>query len=190
MNVENIQKLINVIKESEERFNMTQFFGKLDPIQIDSVNNGEIEIWEVITNPVQFSEVDRHFACNSTACIAGFANLLIDDGIMFDSIQKLAVSQRIALFEKRAADFMGLSVQQASRIFYNNANSIWGELHEDGHTDFNNLEAGDESDCIYCAVDKTDDHDCEWRDLISMQSITPENAIDVLTMLINGKITL
>ena len=109
---------------------------------------------------------------------------------MFESIQKLTVSQRIALFERRAADFMGLSVKQASRIFYNNANSIWGDLYEDGHPDFRNLETGGESDCTYCAVDTTDNHDCEWRDLISMQSITPENAIDVLTMLINGKITL
>jgi hypothetical protein len=190
MNVENIQKLIDAIKQSEKRFNMTQFFGKLDPRQIDSVNNGEMEIWEVITNPVQFSETDRYFACDSTACIAGFANFLIDDGIMFDSIRKLTVSQRIALFERRAADFMGLSVKQASRIFYNNANSIWGDLYEDNHPDFRNLETGGESDCIYCAVDTTDNHDCEWRDLISMQSITPENAIDVLTMLINGRITL
>jgi hypothetical protein len=190
MNVQNIQKLIDTIKQSEKRFNMTQFFGKLDPRQIDSVNNGEMEIWEAITNPVQFTDVDRHFACNSTACIAGFANFLIDDGIMFESIQKLTVSQRIALFERRAADFMGLSVRQASRIFYNNANSIWGDLYEDNHPDFRNLETGGESDCIYCAVDRTDEHDCEWRDLISMQSITPENAIDVLTMLINGKITL
>lgn len=59
MNVENIQKIINVLRQEENFFSMSQF-GRIDDNIKDEVRQGTI--------------------CDTASCICGWANHIINDG--------------------------------------------------------------------------------------------------------------
>lgn len=191
MNKENMQKLINAIKNNEKsHFNMSKFFGTTSNHNHDSVYSLDVQ-----NLPVFESDLGKDiFDCKTTCCIAGFATALANDwkvtktlvnlsGVK-DDTDTLAAIPNVTYIENVSNEYLGISYGEGRNLYYGEHNSIWKFLKYN-HDYFYRIKLSDwESD--------DEDEEYQWDSdfAVDLNTITPLMAIKALEMLIDETIVL
>ena len=196
MNKDNFKKLIDAINfDGKTKFNMACFIGKL---QINAnefksdIINGKHLASEFSAKPSDWVETTNLFNCQSVGCIAGFATAVANDWKTPDWIKPTVHDKQLFLgyqnwapdFEAESNEFLGLTVGQGKKLYYNTDDCIWKYLKYYESHRYPNLEYTDKE--IEQEFIEWDDNDIE----IDFGTIDYITAVNVLTRIMNEEIIL
>lgn len=112
MNVKNIKILIKVLELTpDDYFNMSYFFSKRNEF-----GRVEVELPDFI---------ESRYDCGTTACIAGYVNMIVNYKADFSGIKDAGG------YEKIASDWLGLNRKQGQQLFYASKGSLWVNYAEE-----------------------------------------------------------
>jgi len=186
MNKENIEKLIKAIEfDGKHKFNMATFVGEVDRESLTENDYVYNQLVNVIFEMEDFTSTDL-FNCDSVGCIAGFATAVANDwkNPFLNLSGKEGKEHTSYYFEKEANRFLGLTKNEGKSLYYGGDYSVWKYLLWTKDPRFSNLKL--ENDVWF-------EYGYEYSDSqydIDYTTITPENAITLLKMLIDEEIVL
>lgn len=149
MNVTKMLEVANIIENaSPDKFHMGAWFGQLVPFETTdayaSLDYYEMEELEEVGIPEMSIEnistyemldiVDselKTLTCNTTACIAGWT--IANEFMNCENYKSewLSNPHSYASIEESAMNLLGITYQEAHRLFYINESSIWVDVAED-----------------------------------------------------------
>ena len=185
MNKENIKKVIKAIEfDGKNRFNMSTFVGKIDRYELSE----DDYVYDKPTHILHIEDLTTTdlFNCNSVGCIAGFATAVANDWQNpFLNLPEDQKDEHISYyFEELANEFLGLTKAEGKNLYYGDEYSVWKYLLWNKDPRFSNLRLEENSE--FDEYDEYYESSCE----LDLRSITPENAITLLKMLIDEEIVL
>lgn len=196
MNKDNFQKVIDAINfDGKAKFNMQCFIGKLSLSSEhfeSSIINGRSAASDFTARQLDWVETTNLFNCNSVGCIAGFATAIANDWKTPDWIKPTVYDKQLFLgyqnwahdFEAEANEFLGLTVEQGKKLYYNTDDCIWKYLKYYESHRYPKLEYTDRD--IEPEFIEWDDNEIE----IDFGTIDYKTAVDVLTRIMNEEIIL
>lgn len=214
MNKQNFQTLIDAIElNGAVNFNMATFYGlKKEQDFIDGFPNLEMPMYAseldvtginssyladyINSNSGQMLITTSAFDCNTAGCIAGFAAACANDW----KLPKFVVGNESYFnwthdFENVACDYLGITITEGRKIFYNSDDCIWKwgwvnglwphlkMISEDYGSEWEPDDPGLSIDELYNGWDSS-----EY--LIHFKSIDYKTAAEALRMIMNEEIIL
>lgn len=192
VNKENINKVIQSISvNGDKHFNMSTFFGLIgSEDEAEYFDERHSTVHNLSVNSIAnirniFNTSTSSFNCKTVGCIAGFASAIAlnwNDSLVKD-IRRGMNSNRV--WESIACNFMNIPLQIGEKIFFGEKGSVWSYLNLKCKK-FRNLYYDDDTNY---RIDQEYIYENDWTEIgIELASITHNNAIDLLTMIVNDEI--